>query len=130
MTLSEFRAARLTQAARDAGADLLVASLPANVLYVSGYHNINLGVLQRTESYALFRPSDGHVSIVGSIAELPSIVEEVGMDADLTLVELDTPYVVDAAAMHSKSHNTPFDGVTRYGRVDLTIRGGRVTYQR
>lgn len=55
---------------------------------------------------------------------------QVGMDADLTLVELDTPYVVDAAAMHSKSHNTPFDGVTLYGRVDLTIRGGSVTYQR
>ena len=55
---------------------------------------------------------------------------QVGMDADLTLVELDTPYVVDAAAMHSKSHNTPFDGVTLSGRVDLTIRGGRVTYRR
>ncbi len=55
---------------------------------------------------------------------------QVGMDADLTLVELDTPYTVDAAAMHSKSHNTPFDGVQLYGRVDLTIRGGRITYQR
>lgn len=55
---------------------------------------------------------------------------QVGMDADLTLVELDTPYVVDASAMHSRSHNTPFDGVTLYGRVDLTIRGGRVTYRR
>lgn len=55
---------------------------------------------------------------------------QVGMDADLTLVELDTPYVVDASAMHSKSHNTPFDGATLYGRVDLTIRGGRVTYRR
>ena len=55
---------------------------------------------------------------------------QVGMDADLTLVELDTPYVVDAYAMHSRSHNTPFDGATLYGRVDLTIRGGRVTYQR
>ena len=55
---------------------------------------------------------------------------QVGMDADLTLVELDTPYVVDASAMQSRSHNTPFDGATLYGRVDLTIRGGRVTYQR
>ena len=55
---------------------------------------------------------------------------QVGMDADLTLVELDTPYVVDASAMHSRSHNTHFDGATLYGRVDLTIRGGRVTYQR
>ena len=55
---------------------------------------------------------------------------QVGMDADLTLVELDTPYVVDAASMHSKSHNTPFDKVTLYGRVDLTVRGGKVTYRR
>ena len=54
----------------------------------------------------------------------------VGADADLTLVDLDTPYVVDKNAMHSKCCNTPFDGATLYGRVDMTIRGGRVTYQR
>ena len=83
MTLAEFRSRRLTEAAREAGADLLVASLPANVKYLSGYYNINMAVLQRTESYALLRVADGGVSIVGSIAELPSIVEEVGMDADL-----------------------------------------------
>ena len=55
---------------------------------------------------------------------------QVGADADLVLVDLDTPYVVDKNTMHSKSHNTPFDGVTLYGRVDLTIRGGKITYQR
>lgn len=55
---------------------------------------------------------------------------QVGADADLVLVDLDTPYVVDKNTMHSKSHNTPFDGVTLYGRVDLTIRGGTITYQR
>ncbi|WP_395150096.1 dihydroorotase family protein [uncultured Allofournierella sp.] len=54
----------------------------------------------------------------------------VGADADLTLVDLDTPYVVDKNAMHSKCCNTPFDGATLYGRVDMTIRGGRVTYRR
>ena len=54
----------------------------------------------------------------------------VGADADLTLVDLDTPYVVDKNAMHSKCSNTPFDGATLYGRVDMTIRGGRVTYRR
>ncbi len=83
MTLKEFRVQRLTQAAQEAGADLVVASLPANVKYISGYFSINTDVLQRTESYALFRPADGAVSIVGSIAELPSIVEETGMDADV-----------------------------------------------
>ena len=55
---------------------------------------------------------------------------QVGADADLVLVDLDTPYVVDKNTMYSKSHNTPFDGVTLYGRVDLTIRGGKITYQR
>lgn len=55
---------------------------------------------------------------------------QVGADADLVLVDLDTPYVVDKNTMHSKSHNTPFDGVTLYGHVDLTIRGGKITYQR
>lgn len=83
MTLKEFRAQRLTQAAQAAGADLIVASLPANVKYLSGYFSINTDVLQRTESYALFRPCDGALSIVGSIAELPSIAEDVGMDVDL-----------------------------------------------
>lgn len=57
-------------------------------------------------------------------------VIQVGADADLVLVDLDTPYVVDRMAMHSKSHNTPFDGVTLYGRVDMTLRGGKMTYQR
>ena len=83
MTLKEFRSQRLTAAAQAAGADLVVASLPANVRYISNYFCINTDVLQRTESYALFRPADGAVSIVGSIAELPSMVEDAGMDADL-----------------------------------------------
>lgn len=83
MTLSQFRARRLTMAAQKAEADLLVASLGENVQYVSGYYCINLDVLQRTESYALFRPSDGAVTIVGSIAELPSILEAVGMEAEV-----------------------------------------------
>ena len=83
MTLKKFRFQRLIQAAQTAKADLLVASLPANVKYISNYFCINTDVLHRTESYAIFRPVDGAVSIVGSIAELPSIVEDAGMDANL-----------------------------------------------
>ncbi len=51
-----------------------------------------------------------------------------GYDADLVLVELDTPYTVDKSKLHSKSSNTPFDGVRLYGKVCLTVKGGRVTY--
>lgn len=55
---------------------------------------------------------------------------EVGADADLVLVNLDTPYVVDKNALHSKSKNCPYDGLTLYGRVDYTLMGGKVTYRR
>ena len=53
-----------------------------------------------------------------------------GYAADLVLVELDTPYTVDKNALHSKSHNCPYDGAQLFGRVDLTIKGGIVTWKR
>ena len=53
-----------------------------------------------------------------------------GYAADLALVELDTPYTVDKNALHSKSHNCPYDGAQLFGRVDLTIKGGKVTWKR
>ena len=53
-----------------------------------------------------------------------------GYAADLALVELDTPYTVDKNALHSKSHNCPYDGVQLFGRVDFTIKGGKITWKR
>lgn len=53
-----------------------------------------------------------------------------GYAADLALVELGTPYTVDKNALHSKSHNCPYDGAQLFGRVDLTIKGGKVTWKR
>ncbi len=52
-----------------------------------------------------------------------------GFDADLVLVDLDTPYTVDKNTLHSKSKNCPFDGMTLYGKVCTTIKGGKVTYR-
>ena len=54
---------------------------------------------------------------------------EPGYDADMVLVDLDTPYTVDKDKLHSKSHNTPFDGAELYGKVCATIKGGKLTYQ-
>ena len=82
MTLSEFRLSRLTQAAKNANADLLVASLPANIMYISGFRSVPMEVLARTQTYALFSPESGEVRLVASIAELPSIAERLGMDAN------------------------------------------------
>ena len=54
---------------------------------------------------------------------------EPGYDADMVLVDLDTPYTVDKDKLHSKSHNTPFDGAQLFGKVCATIKGGKLTYQ-
>ena len=54
---------------------------------------------------------------------------EPGYDADLVLVDLNTPYKVEKEKLHSKSHNCPYDGAELYGRVCTTIKGGKVTWQ-
>ena len=54
---------------------------------------------------------------------------EPGYDADLVLVDPDAVFVVDKDRLHSKSHNTPFDGVELTGKVCATIKGGKLTYQ-
>ncbi len=83
MTLQAFRADRLAQAATKADVDLVVASLPANHDYVAGYRSVGMDVLARAQAYILFRPRDRHISVVASIAELPSIVEVLGEQADM-----------------------------------------------
>ncbi len=50
-------------------------------------------------------------------------------DADIVLVDLDTPYQLDASKLHSKSKNCPFDGIALFGKICTTIKGGVVTYQ-
>lgn len=56
-------------------------------------------------------------------------VLEPGYDADVVLVDLNNPYVVEKEKLHSKSRNTPFDGAELYGRVMATVKGGVLTYR-
>jgi dihydroorotase len=51
-----------------------------------------------------------------------------GGPADLTVLAPDLKVLVRAAALRSKSKNTPFDGWTLTGGVAATIVGGRVVY--
>jgi dihydroorotase len=54
---------------------------------------------------------------------------EVGAPADLVLFDQNESFTVDPAKMHSKSHNTPYKGMTLYGRVKYTISGGNIIYK-
>ena len=49
----------------------------------------------------------------------------VGADADITMIDLDDEWMVDAANLKSKSRNTPFAGWKVKGRAVATIVGGK-----
>lgn len=52
-----------------------------------------------------------------------------GFDADLVFIDLDKEIVVDANTFVSKGKNTPFDGMTVYGEVQLTLVKGKIMYK-
>ncbi|XSG82354.1 MAG: dihydroorotase [Methyloligella sp. ZOD6] len=52
----------------------------------------------------------------------------IGAPADLVLIDLETPWVVDPEALRSKSKNTPFDQARLEGRPVATLVAGRIVY--
>ena len=64
------------------------------------------------------------------ILRLPLGSLRVGALADLVLLDLDTPYAIDKQRFYSKARNCPFHGQKVCGRVELTMVGGRVVFDR
>jgi dihydroorotase len=60
---------------------------------------------------------------------LPSGRLEKGAPADLILVDLGQPWVVDKALLKSRSKNSPFDESKMQGRVLTTMVAGNTVYQ-
>ncbi|MBI5683365.1 MAG: dihydroorotase [Deltaproteobacteria bacterium] len=54
---------------------------------------------------------------------------KVGNDADITIIDLNKEWVVDADKLKSKSKNTPFDGWRMKGMASKTIVAGKVVYE-
>ncbi len=52
-----------------------------------------------------------------------------GNPADLTLIDLDRAFTVDAKRFFSKSRNTPFNGWKLKGKATATIVGGNVIFE-
>ncbi len=52
----------------------------------------------------------------------------IGNRADLTIIDLDKTYRVDAAEFKSKSRNTPFDGWQMKGKAVLTMVNGKIVF--
>lgn len=63
------------------------------------------------------------------ILGLPGGTLRSGAPADVIVVDLDVPWVLDPDELKSKCKNTPFDDARMQGRVARTIVGGRTVYE-
>jgi dihydroorotase-like cyclic amidohydrolase len=55
---------------------------------------------------------------------------QMGADADVTLIDAQTEYVVDRREFRSKARNSPFHGWTLKGRAVMTICTGKIVHSR
>lgn len=53
-----------------------------------------------------------------------------GNVADIAIIDTETEYVIDPSEFLSKSRNTPFRGRKVKGKVEYTIAGGRVVFEK
>lgn len=53
----------------------------------------------------------------------------VGADADVTLLDLETPFQVEPETFYSRARNCPFAGMALYGKPWATVVMGRVIFQ-
>jgi dihydroorotase len=63
------------------------------------------------------------------ILGLPGGTLRAGSPADLVVIDMDTPWVLDPADLKSKCKNTPFDDAKFTGCAVRTIVGGRTVYE-
>ena len=61
-----------------------------------------------------------------TILRVPGGNLAVGAPADITLIDLNREWTVDASAFASRSRNCPFNGWTLKGKAVVTIVGGRI----
>lgn len=98
------------------GASALETLLPAAL---GLHHNGSLELID------LIRPlTSGPASLLG----LETGTLAAGAPADLALVDIGYPFRLDAAALRSKSRNTPYDGRRMQGRVLGTWVGGHAVF--
>ena len=54
---------------------------------------------------------------------------EVGAEANFTVFDLDTPYIIDSNEFLSRGKSTPFEGKEVYGRCKMTIAKGDLVWK-
>ncbi|WP_411844015.1 dihydroorotase [Salinicoccus sp. HZC-1] len=77
--------------------------------------------LQQLIDWITIKPSEVFGLNMGVLAE--------GLDADVTVIDLDKQYTLDKNEFYSKARNTPFDGEQFEADIYMTIVNGEVAYK-
>ena len=83
-------------------------------------HTGELSLLQ-----AIDRLSTGPAQVLGVAGGTLAV----GAAADITLIDLNREWTVDASTFASKSRNCPLHGWTLKGKAVMTIVGGKVVWE-
>jgi dihydroorotase len=108
---------RLPFAEAEPGAIGIETMLPAGLRLV---HNGELSLMKLLRAMST-RPAE--------LLGVPGGTLKPGARADVIVIDLDVPWVLDPAELKSKCKNTPFDEARLQGRVVRTIVGGRTVYE-
>lgn len=83
---------------------------------------------------------EGHITLnklseimsrnTASIMDVKKGQIKIGYDGDLVIVDLDKEHKISPETFASKGKNTPFSGVTVYGDVIKTIKGGKIVFSK
>ncbi|MEZ5764145.1 MAG: dihydroorotase [Xanthobacteraceae bacterium] len=109
---------RLPFAEAESGAIGLETMLPAGLRLV---HNGEVGLKALIRAMST-RPAE--------LLGLPGGTLRPGAPADIVIIDLDTPWIVDPAKLRSSCKNTPFDEAKFTGGAVRTIASGRTVFQR
>ena len=85
--------------------------------------------LVHEETLSLTRLIDAMSTRPAALLALEAGTLAAGAPADLAIIDLQRPWVVSEDNLHSRSHNTAFEGARLTGKVMRTIVAGRIVYQ-
>jgi dihydroorotase len=104
-------------------AEAAPGAIGIETMLAAGLRLVHSGVLSLVD---LFRAMSTRPA---QLLDLPAGTLKPGAPADVIVVDLDTPWVLDPLSLKSKCKNTPFDEARLQGRTVRTIVAGRTVYE-
>lgn len=83
MVLQQYRKSRIQKAMAESGADIIIASAPQHILYLTGFIGLGATYHPKTQNYAIYDPGKDKVYIVVSLSDAATAVEQ---SPDATIV--------------------------------------------